>query len=294
MSRRLDLIDGLIYADVFDCALTLEEVRRYGQVGIEATELRRELSLNPAVESRGGLYALAGRPDLIDERPGRMARARWLQRRGRRVARVLRHLPFVRVLALTGSLAADDAREAADVDLMVVVAPGRLATAFMLMGPASTLLRRRLFCPNYYVSEERMAMAPANRYVARELIQARCLAGPVAGLHRSNPWLAEAFPNAGPPDPGLPGGGAIQRAMERPLGGSFGDAVERLAARVARSRLRAHYGGRVPAEVFDAFHAGVSLRFHADHTGEQLLARYEARCAEVAEMLKEIPSATTS
>ena len=31
VSRRLDLLDALIYADCFDCALTLEEVWRYGQ-----------------------------------------------------------------------------------------------------------------------------------------------------------------------------------------------------------------------------------------------------------------------
>jgi predicted nucleotidyltransferase len=286
VSRRLDLVDALIYADGFDCALTLDEVRRYGPVDIEAEELRRELSLHPAVEGREGLYTLAGRGHLIDQRPDRIARARALQRRSRRVARVLRHLPFVRALVLTGSLAADDAREAADVDLMIVVSSGRLATAFLLMGPASTILRRRLFCPNYYLSEDQMALAPANRYVARELVQARCLAGSAAGLRRSNPWLADAFPNAGSPAPGLAGGGTIQRAMELPLRGRFGDALERIAARVARSRLRAHYRGRVPAEVFEAFGSGVSLRFHAGHTAERLLARYEVRCAEVALMLE--------
>ena len=301
MSRRLDLVDALIYADGFDCALTLEEVRRYAPVDVETEELRRELSLNPAVEARDGFYVLAGRGGLIDQRPSRIAKARALQRRGRRVARVLRHVPFVRALALTGSLAADDAREAADVDLMVIVAPGRLATTFLFMGPASTILRRRLFCPNFYVSEERMAMPPGNRYVARELGQARCLAGPVANLHRSNPWLAEAFPNAAPPQPGPACGGTIQSVLERALKGRFGDALERRSARLVLARLRAHYAGDVPGEVRDAFMSGTSLRFHAEHTAEHLMARYEARRAEVAEMLEssdpaeeERPSATTS
>ncbi len=295
MSRRLDVIDALIYADVFDCALTLEEIRRYGPLPIDDGELRDELAGHPAVVARDELFALVDRADLIDERPGRIAKARALQRRGGRVARVLRHLPFVRGLALTGSLAADDARVAADVDLMVIVAPRRLATTFLLMGPASTLLRRRLFCPNYYLSEDRLEIEPANRYVARELVQARCLAGSMTGLERSNSWLSERFPNAHPSDSQMPGGGLIQRIFERPLRGEIGDALERLAVRVAHSRLRAHYRGDVPGDVAGALSRGVALRFHGHHAEENILARYEARRAQVAEMLaKELPSATTS
>jgi predicted nucleotidyltransferase len=287
MSRRLELLDGVIYADAFDCALTLEEVWRYARLRIDQDDLRRELRDDPAVVGRDGLYALADRPHLIEQRPERIARARALQQRGRRVARVLRHLPFVRALALTGSVAADDAHDAADVDLLVIVAPEKLGTAFLLMGPVSTLLRRRLFCPNYYVCEGRLAMAPGNPYVARELMQARCLAGPIAGLHESNPWLAETFPNAAGAGPGLSPGGRLQRAQELALRGRLGDAVERLGAWAARSRLRAHYatGGRsVPLDVSAALDAGTSLRFHGRHRREATVARYLERRTQVAEM----------
>lgn len=293
MSRRLDLLDALVYADAFDCALTLDEVWRYSRVRIGRDELRRELAEDPvlssAVVARDGLYSLADRPELIGERPRRMARARALQRRGRRVAWVLRHFPFVRALALTGSLAADDARDSADVDLLVILAPGRLATAFLLMGPPASVLRQRLFCPNYYVTEGRLEMAPGDPYVARELVQARCLAGTTAGLHESNPWLSETFPNAVRGESGLPVGGLLQRALELPLRGRFGDAVERFAVRVARSRLRAHYasgGAPVPEDVSATVDAGASLRFHGHHAAESMVSRYAARRAEVAAILE--------
>ena len=201
---------------------------------------------------------------------------------------MLRHLPFVRALALTGSLAADDARDSADVDLLVIVAPGRLATAFLLMGPPASALRQRLFCPNYYVTDGRLEMAQGDPYVARELVQARCLAGPTSGLHDSNPWLAEMFPNADPGEPGLAAGRALQRALELPLRGRLGDRLERLAARVARARLRSHYaacGATVPEDVANALDAGISLRFHGRHDGSSVVARYAARRAGVAAML---------
>ena len=292
MTHRLDLLDPLVYADTFDCALTLEEMWRYARVSIGTEELSRALrddeSLRRVVLHRRGLYALADRPQLIDQRPARVARARALQRRGRGAARVLRHLPFVRGLALTGSLAADDAGDHADVDLLVTVAPGRLATAFLMMGPVARVLRGRVFCPNYYVNEGRLGMARDDPYVARELVQARALAGSTRGLHESNPWLAHAFPNAAH-ESGMAAGAGLQRALEQPLRGRIGDAVERLAVRVAESRLRAHYGAcgdPVPDDVAASLAAGVALRFHGRHTSSAIVSRYAARRAEVAEMLE--------
>lgn len=76
--------------------------------------------------------------------------------------------------------------------------------------------------------------------------------------------------------------------IELPLHGRLGDALERVAARLARARLRAHYGAcgaTVPEEVTDALDAGVSLRFHGHHAGSAMVARYTARRAEVASML---------
>ena len=293
MSRRLDLLDALVYADGFDCALTLEEVRRYARAKIGREQLRAELANDPAlagaVAQRGGLYALADRPGLIDQRPRRIARARTLQRRGRRVAQLLRHLPFVRGLALTGSVAVDDAREGADVDLLVIAARGRLATLFLLMAPAARLLRGRAFCPNYYVVEGRLAMAPQSPYVARELVQTRCLAGSTTGLRDSNPWLAMMFPNAGAGEAGLPLGGNLQRSLEKALRGHLGDRVERIATRVAGWRLRVHYaaaGVPVPKGAVELLDAGTSLSFHALHAGESIVARYSARRDQVAQMLE--------
>lgn len=292
MTRRLELLDGLVYADLFDCALTLEEVWRFSRTPIGLEELRSELrhddALSGLVIHRGGFYSLADRPELIEQRPRRMARARALQRRGRRIARVLRHLPFVRGLALTGSLAADDARETADVDLLVVAAPGRLATVFLLMGTLARVLRGRLFCPNFYVTDGRLGMAPGDLYTARELAQARSLAGSAAGLREANPWLASVFPNARAGEPELPRDGRVQRLLELPLRGRIGARVEAMATPIAAARLRAHYaatGGPVPQDVAESFAAGVSLRFHAFHTGESMLARYAARRHQVAARL---------
>jgi predicted nucleotidyltransferase len=273
----LDAIDAVLYGDVFDCAVTLDEAWRYARVAIGREELARRLHDDPLVAARNGLCCLAGREELLARRPERIRNAARLECRARRVARILRHFPFVRGLALTGSAAAGDAGIDDDVDLLVTVAEGRLGTAFVLLGPLSRLLGRRLFCPNYYACEGRLGLGPANLYLARELAQARPLAGDGAALWRANPWLEETFPNAEPPVGSEPVGGRLQRALEALVG----DRLEQWARRVARQRLRAHYGV-VPADVAEAFAAGAALRFHGSGVAAQTLERHRARRVELA------------
>jgi predicted nucleotidyltransferase len=292
----LQLLDGLIYADGFDCALTLDELWRYSRIpiGRDALErrLRDDVCLRAVVTERGGMYCLVDRTPLIGLRRERMCRASRLQRRALRVARLLRVAPFVRGVVLTGSVAADDAPAGADVDLLVVVAPRRLATVFLLLGTSSRLLGRQVFCPNYYVVEGHLRIDEANIYIAHELAQARILVGDAGLFGEADSWLATVFPNGrgvATRDPMLPASPRVQSLLELPLRGRLGDRLEHFARGIALSRLRAHYrvhGASVPADVRLAFDAGKALRFHRGQTEEKALVRYRARREHVEQALR--------
>lgn len=290
--ERLLLIDAVVYGDAFDCAVTFDELWRFSRVKIGRRALERRLrsdeSLRSLVAEHDGYYCLRERRELLELRPERLQRAEELRRRARRVARIVRFVPFVRGLALTGSAAAGDARARADVDLLVVVAPNRLATVFLILGAASRLLGRRLFCPNYYAAAGRLAMDSTNPYVARELAQSRSLGAGAAMLWEDNPWLRDVFPNLELPDEQAPRAPRTQRLLELPLRGRLGDRLERRARHVARARLRAHhatFGESVPLDVAQSFDAGSSLRFHACGIDASAVTRYEARRAAIAERL---------
>lgn len=295
--ERADLLDALLYGDVFNCAVTLDELWQYARVHITREELRRrlreDLILRHVVVERNGLYCLCDRIALLDERPARILRAHCLQQRARFVARLLRHLPFVRGLVLTGSTSADDATEDADIDLLVIVAAGRIGTAFLLLGPLSRLLGRRLFCPNWYMNEDSLAIETASLYIAREFAQARSLTGNGDALLSSNPWIAETFPNAVVPpsiEPRLKKATRLQRLLEAPLRGNLGDRLERKARRVATSRLQAHYrcfGLVVPTQVADRFEAGVALGFHGFRYELSTLKAHEARRTHLLQRLQQ-------
>jgi hypothetical protein len=301
---RLRLLDALIYADTFDCAATLDEIWRYSSAPIERRALEHKLRDDPVLRrivfERDGLYCFRDRPGLLDERPGRIDQARHLQRRARRSARLIRHLPFVRGLGLTGSAAADDATAEDDPDLLVIVAEGRLGTVFLLLGTTSRLLGRRLFCPNYYLCEARYAIPPGSVYLAREIAQVRSLAGDADVLLAANPWVVDVFPNALEPEPALerplPAGSRVRGLLEAPLRGALGERIERWARGVAAERLQAHYGGfgeDVPPDVAEGLEAGTSLRFHGRGFDRTAVERYDARRAEIAEELSRADEAAT-
>lgn len=252
--------------------MTLDELWRYARVDIDREQLRLLVQNDPILRriivERDGFYCLAERTSLLRERSQRISRAHRLQKRARVIARVLRHLPFVRGLLLTGSVSADDATEGADVDLLIIVARGRIGTVFVQLAPVASLLAGRLYCPNWYMSEDSLGAASKNLYIAREFSQARNLCGDAEALYQCNSWIQEVFPNADPPlptDAHLQRRSGIQHFLEAVLRGALGNRLEDWGNRLGRSRLRSHYaqfGLQVPAHVPANFEAGAVLGFH--------------------------------
>ena len=295
---ELDLIDAVIYGDVFDCAVTLDELWRYSRIRITQAELLERLGRPPLrniVSERDGFYFLRGREELASVRGARRRRAQLLKYRARRVARWLQYAPFVRGVMLTGSVAADDAKEDADVDVLAIVAERRLALAFVMLGSLSRMVSRKVFCPNYYLSQDHLALSRRDHYITRELAQAEPLAGNADDLLAANVWSMEQLPNAhrtsNPVKP-IAGGARLQRLLEWAIRGKFGDACERKAHALVVARLSAHHashGASVPEDVLERFERGVELRFHGAPVVNRSLERYEARRKAVANRLREAP-----
>jgi predicted nucleotidyltransferase len=290
VSEILDLVDAAVYADVFDAAVTLEELHRFSRVAIDLDELTARLRKDAlfrevVVLHSASIVTLVGSERLADDFDKCAARAEHLRRRASRVSRVLRHAPFVREILLTGSVAAGAARRDADVDLLVLVADGRLGTVFALLGTVSRIVGRHFFCPNFYLSERNLAFVTQNVYVGHELGQARSVVGDVGALVRANPWLQKMFPNLTQPEtaPVRPGS-ALQAILETALRGRLGCALEARARGLARARLRAHYGA-VPPEIESELAYGVSLRFHASGVESSAPRRHAERRAALAERL---------
>ena len=197
------ILQTVVYADVFDYPLRLGEIHRY-LTGLSASPeaISARLSvLVPGTLSRcGDYYVLAGREQLVPRRHSREEAASRLWPYALRYGRMITRLPFVRMLAVTGSLAMNNVEETADLDYLVVTATGRLwlcRAMILALGRVAALQGIHL-CPNYLISERALEFPDQTLYAAHELAQMVPLSG--LGVYERiravNPWVAGFLPNA--------------------------------------------------------------------------------------------------
>jgi hypothetical protein len=283
------IVQTLVYADLFDYPLTAPEIARY-LIGYRAdpAAVAHELATNPelraCVEQHNGFYYLAGRADLPEIRARRAATAARLWRRAARWTRLLRHCPFVEMIAVTGALAVDNVGAVPDIDLLLVCTPGRVWIARRLVVCAVRTIRLwgDEICPNFLLAADSLALAQQDLFTAHELAQMRPVAGyPVYNaMLAANPWMGRYLPNARPlPAPARPrpARSALQRLGERVLRSPWFDGWERWEM----ARMQRALG--VPHGADDEI--ACTPQQCKGHTGRyrrQVLERFATRLAGVA------------
>lgn len=246
----------LAYGDVFDYAMTVTEVSRYleGARALPHTIenlLERGKLLKGRTRVVGKYVCLWGREALVDLRRRRSANATRAWPKARRYGSVIARLPFVRMVAVTGSLAVNNPDERGDIDYLIVAAPGRvwLCRALTIIVVRWASLKGDLICPNYVLSENALESDQEDLYYAHELAQMVPLAGleTYSRMRWANRWTHRFLPNArGCPSitptglkQALPGG--VKSAAEAALSGRMGDALEawEMQRKVSRFALQA-------------------------------------------------------
>jgi len=232
------------YRDMFHFPVTLDEIRRYLHgVRCSRSELLAALSSSPFLESHldsdGEFFCLKGRGATFAIRRARrtLSHAQWPT--AHRFARFLAMLPNVRMVAMTGSLAAGNFPEDGDIDFLLVTESGtlwRTRALCRLLARLDERLRRGLFCPNTFLSAAALALNRRTLYDAQEL----CQMIPLHGLdvyetvRNANGWTAEWLPNAEGPPPGSvdlePLSAGLKQAGEWLLAGTAGRALENFEA----------------------------------------------------------------
>ena len=190
------VIEALAYSDVFGWPLTAAEVHRFLAVPAQRAEVLASLGSARLVASVDGHWVLRGREQLVAERRRREAVSRTLWPKVERSARMLARIPWVRMVAVSGSLALNAARPGDDVDLFIVTDDGRLWVSRALAIAAGRLAPLTL-CPNYLVSMSALEFAERDIYTANELAQLVPLFGAqvYTELLERNRWYRDLLPN---------------------------------------------------------------------------------------------------
>ncbi len=255
-SASLDaaVLETLVYFDVFDFPPRIEQIHRYlhgMNTSLEALQgALQHLIDQGRLVSGDGRFALAGRGSLLNlYQSSYQARARRLTE-ALRYGRLLARLPFIRMVAVTGSVAMQNGGAGADYDFLLVTASRRvwLGRAFAILLGRWSSLRGDTLCPNIVLSEQALVWPQRDIYAAHELAQMI----PVSGLalylrfRNLNSWTDSYLPNSG----GAPSGASsaddrssvFPPVLEIPFRGRLGNLLEDLEMRRKVRRFQRHSG----------------------------------------------------
>jgi hypothetical protein len=292
------ILHTLLYADIFDYPLTPAEIHHFlidVPASPEAVRQALESStwLRARVAIQGSYVTLQGRQALAALRETRRQSSERLWAVARRWSAVLGCLPFVRMVAVTGALAVDNAPPGDDIDFLIVTAPGRvwLARGLAVLAVRAARLFGAGLCPNYVLAESALEQKRRDLFIAHDLAQMVPLVGlrVYKQMRSVNTWASQYLPQASAPlrdepERRLPGWGVrLQRWGEALLGGGLGNRLERWE-QTRKLRKFAPAAGRAgSAAELDADR----VKGHFDDHGLPILLKFEGRVAQIQQLPEE-------
>ena len=247
------ITDTIRFFDLFDFPLTPEEIMNYlykYESPLHIKELKATLryltEVGQLTEIKGYLV-LPGREPIVEIRKARKFIAEKFWNRTKLYGTYMRSVPFTRLIAVCNNLAYNNPSEQSDIDLFIVVKPGRmwLARFFITLILHFYGVRRHghkiagRFCLSFFVTSEKMDMQvfelpgedPYLAYWAKNL---RPIFGEKEYLRfreRNKKWLESyglSFDDSYKTHMYHYEEGLVKKAAEWLLNGFFGDQLENL------------------------------------------------------------------
>ena len=288
-----EVVKTLLYFDIFSFPLKQEEIYRFCQdktnpSAIETTlnQLKREghLCWNPPY------YALREGEKLAQLREKKFHLSSEKMKIARRNGAFICQFPFVRGVAISGSLSKYSADESADIDFFLITETNRLwiCRSFLHMFKKLTFLvgKQHDFCMNYFLDRRELELKDKNLYTAFESISIIPLYGGEAhaAFYQKNKWAKRFFPNYDAEvlleEPLLERNGLLKRIVEGVFYGSFGnwvnDNIQKFTVNWWRNKFRRN-GFEMNYFDRDLRATTGESKYHPNDYQRQILGAYEER-----------------
>jgi predicted nucleotidyltransferase len=199
-----NILATLAYFDIFQYPLTRGEIYLFLKNKYDESEF--ELALQYLVGGRtiyqfGNLYTLKNDYALATRRYNGNKKAADLIKVAAKVGDMLIRFPYVRGIAISGSLSKNFADDNSDIDLFIITTKNRLWIARTLMHAFKKLTflvnKQDYFCMNYYIDEAQLEIKEKNIYTAIEVVTLIPLQGDtvIEQFYAANSWTRDLLPN---------------------------------------------------------------------------------------------------
>jgi hypothetical protein len=198
------ILASLAYFDIFEYPLNRAEIYQFLPEPCSHEAFKDALDRlchESWIYQFDDLYSLQNKHSLMLRRKEGNKRAEVLLRKAEKIAGLISHFPYVRGVAVSGSLSKHFADKNSDIDFFIITEKNRLwiARTFMHLFKKFTFLvnKQHWFCMNYYIDEEQMQIREKNIYTAIEVATLI----PFRGIeifrefYGHNAWSAHFLPN---------------------------------------------------------------------------------------------------
>ncbi|SFS34998.1 hypothetical protein [Mucilaginibacter polytrichastri] len=201
---KTQVLSALAYYDLFNFPLTKEEVFLFMTTRCELDQVQHclnYLSDNGFVYQLDNYYALKNDEYIVARRKAGAKKAQELLAIAETVSSYLIKFPYVRGVAVSGSLSKKYADDKSDIDFFIITATNRLWIArslLHLLKKFSFIFNKQdYFCMNYFVDEVHAEIVEQNLFTATETVTMIPLQGDLAfdKFYRANIWTRDYLPN---------------------------------------------------------------------------------------------------
>jgi hypothetical protein len=201
---KRNILATLAYFDLFNYPLTMDEAYLFLPIKYSTEEFGyclRSLVIDKLIYKFEKYYTLKNDPFLIERREKGNAKAAEMIAIAGKVGDLLIRFPYVRGIAISGSLSKNFADDDSDIDLFIITAKNRLWIARTIMHCFKKLTflfkKEHYFCMNYYIDEQDLLIHEKNIYTATEVATLMPLHGETVfeQFYSANMWTRDYLPN---------------------------------------------------------------------------------------------------
>lgn len=215
------VLKTLIYSDIFDYPLTIFEIHKW-LIGPPAGRADRKVNLRQVESAIGrlrgkyqvlsikGYYCLSKRKSLVKKRIERERYSKIYFRKAYLISQLLKLIPWIRLVGISGGLAMDNAGRDDDIDLVIITDKNRMWICRLItLGILGITGQRRKasgskkssagkICCNLILEQDCLEQKNKNLYSAHEVLQMKVLWQRGNTYHQflsANEWAFNFLPN---------------------------------------------------------------------------------------------------
>lgn len=285
MSLQNAVLATLIYHDIFNFPLTLGEIYSL-QIGGKSTFKKTESALDDLrgkglVKEKHGFYYLKGREKIANLRLQRKKISNSKLKRALFFTRLLKFVPTLRLVGISGALAMENSHKDDDIDLVLICARGTLWTTRFLANilllsfkrdPQGQKIADRA-CLNLFLDESALKIKDQNLYIAHEICQMKPLWDrdqTYQKFIKANLWVKKFLPNWRP---------QVVNSKLKMVNGKSKKIYSLFTIHYSllESLLRAFQLWYMHSKITTEKIGDKQLFFHPGNTGEWVMGKYQIR-----------------